>query len=126
MKINGKLNVHTGERVFIDWVVVGGESGPCARPMHPAWARQIKDDCRICGVPFFFKQWGEFLPSLRGACMHPSSEGAQGPARLLDRVDIWKCGLCGMLHDHDFDFVKVGKKEAGRLLDGVEWSQYPA
>jgi protein gp37 len=42
----------------IDWVIVGGESGPGARPMNPAWVIDIRDQCRIEGVPFFFKQWG--------------------------------------------------------------------
>jgi protein gp37 len=42
----------------IDWVIVGGESGPRARPMDPAWAREIRDQCIASGVPFFFKQWG--------------------------------------------------------------------
>jgi protein gp37 len=43
---------------FVDWVIVGGESGPGARPMHPDWARKVRDDCVAAGVPFFFKQWG--------------------------------------------------------------------
>lgn len=42
----------------LDWVIVGGESGPTARPMHPDWARRIRDDCAAAGVPVFFKQWG--------------------------------------------------------------------
>ena len=46
----------------IDWVVAGGESGPGARPMHPDWARQLRDQCAAGDVPFFFKQWGAYLP----------------------------------------------------------------
>lgn len=42
----------------IDWVIVGGESGPGARPMDPGWARDIRDQCLAASVPFFFKQWG--------------------------------------------------------------------
>ena len=42
----------------IDWVIVGGESGPAARPMKKEWVRDIRDNCEIAGVPFFFKQWG--------------------------------------------------------------------
>lgn len=42
----------------IDWVIVGGESGPKARPMEAHWVRDIRDQCRTAGVPFFFKQWG--------------------------------------------------------------------
>src|SRR5262249_61051875 len=44
---------------LLDWVVVGGESGPKARPMHPDWGRSLRDQCVAAGVPFFFKQWGE-------------------------------------------------------------------
>ena len=50
----------------VDWVIVGGESGPGARPMHPAWVRDIRDQCRRAGVPFFFKQWGGKVKSRYG------------------------------------------------------------
>jgi protein gp37 len=49
---------HECSGCWLDWVVVGGESGPGARPMHPAWARQLRDQCEAAGVPFLFKQWG--------------------------------------------------------------------
>jgi protein gp37 len=42
----------------IDWVIVGGESGPGARPVDPDWVREIRDQCLRAGIPFFFKQWG--------------------------------------------------------------------
>jgi len=117
----------------IDWVVVGGESGQGARPMHPDWVRSIGDQCVAAGVPFFFKQWGEWLPfdqlrRLRSGCNHPSSTGAQGPFALLDppRVDIWRCDLCGVLHDDEkVEFRRAGKKASGRLLEGREWNEYP-
>ncbi len=48
---------------LVDWVICGGESGPNARPMHPGWARKIRDDCERASVPFFFKQWGEWGPA---------------------------------------------------------------
>jgi protein gp37 len=73
----------------IDWVICGGESGPDARPMHPDWARRLRDQCVSVGVPFFFKQWGAWLHA-------------------------------------DGTMNRVGKKSAGRLLDGREWSQFPA
>ena len=50
----------------IDWVIVGGESGPGARPMHPDWVREIRDQCAAEGVAFFFKQWGGFRPKAGG------------------------------------------------------------
>lgn len=86
----------------IDWVVVGGESGPGARPMHPDWARQIRDDCDAAGVPFFFKQWGAWasVSEVEGAGPH-----------------------------HHFDdgatVRRVGKKAAGRTLDGVIHNAMP-
>lgn len=49
-------------RPSLSWVIVGGESGPSARPMHPDWARSIRDQCTAAGVAFFFKQWGEWAP----------------------------------------------------------------
>lgn len=92
--------VHLGWLDDIDWLVCGGESGPGARPMHPDWARSARDQCVAAGVPFFFKQWGEFCPQ------------SQSPP--------------GMLRRSDDEFDRVGKKAAGRLLDGREWKEYPA
>lgn len=115
----------------IDWVVVGGESGPGARPMHPDWARWLRDQCVAAGVPFFFKQWGEYDHGVQGDCSHWSSDGAQGPAEKLNpqRVDVWRCNICKRLHgedgDYPIDFAKTGKKAAGRTLDGRTWSEYP-
>ncbi|MCB2048536.1 MAG: phage Gp37/Gp68 family protein [Novosphingobium sp.] len=96
-----------------DWVIVGGESGPNARPMHPDWARSLRDQCVSAGVPFFFKQWGEWLP-VAGWPSFRSDEQVPIKARcelkaLDDRVRIWR----------------VGKMRAGRLLDGRTWSEMP-
>lgn len=73
----------------LDWIVAGGESGPGARPMHPDWARSLRDQCAAAGVPFLFKQWGAFRPTsdCNGEYMMPSSKKAAG--RSLD----------GRLHD---------------------------
>jgi protein gp37 len=85
----------------IDWAIVGGESGPNARPMHPDWARSLRDQCVEAGVPYFFKQWGEH-----------GRVGDQQPApdHLPEDVDR---------------MTRVGKKRAGRLLDGVEHNGFP-
>lgn len=97
-------------RSGIDWVIVGGESGPNARPMHPDWARSLRDQCQAAGVPFFFKQWGEWWPAnLEAKC--PSA--TPDDAAVRDMGD-------GQL------MFKVGKARAGRLLDGREWSEFPA
>lgn len=52
------------ELARIDWVIAGGESGTNAQPMHPHWARNLRDDCGEYGVPFFFKQWGAYAPAV--------------------------------------------------------------
>ena len=90
----------------IDWVIVGGESGPKARPMHPDWACSLRDQCAAAGVPFFFKQWGEWLPFGQSL--------ANG-----DTLVRW-----GVVDDNPAG--RVGKKRAGRMLDGMEWSEFPA
>ncbi len=97
----------------IDWVIVGGESGPGARPMHPEWPTSIRDQCLEAGVPLFFKQWGEFCPR-------------SVPARLEDS----KIPPIPYRPDSEDTFPwgwveRVGKKKAGRLLDGREWNEYP-
>jgi protein gp37 len=86
---------------WINWVIVGGESGPNARPMHPDWVSSIRDQCQEAGVPFFFKQWGEY--SFAGN--HVDNNGV----RILNSTIM----------------QRVGKKVAGRILDGREWNEYP-
>lgn len=91
----------------IQWVIVGGESGQHARPMHPDWARGVRDQCEAAGVPFFFKQWGEYLPAnlVENQATYPDSALAAYPGN----------GIA----------IRVGKKAAGRLLDGREWNEMP-
>ena len=86
--VNGREHHLDGLR-GIDWIIVGGETGPGARPMHPEWVRSIRDQCEAVGVPFFFKGWGEYGTS---------------PVAALHRV---------------------GKKAAGRHLDGRTHDVYP-
>lgn len=105
-----------GQRALggIDWVIVGGESGAAARPMHPDWARSLRDQCAAAGVPFLFKQWGEHAPnnrtmaeveaSERGYTFVPYSMTQPYPMEAMDRV---------------------GKKAAGRLLDGQQHDGFP-
>lgn len=91
----------------VDWVIVGGESGHGARPMHPDWARSIRDECREAGVPYFFKQWGEWMPVTHFAVTEHTD---------MRTIHKWEGGGLSQ---------RVGKAIAGRLLDGVEWSQVP-
>lgn len=106
----------------IDWVIVGGESGPGARPMHPDWARSLRDQCAQANVPFFFKQWGEWAKHPTGQPVtirqHHASIGyidadtgerKRHPSRCTDET-----------------MRRIGKKAAGRLLDGIEHSEFPA
>jgi len=87
----------------INWVIVGGESGPNARPMHPEWVRSIRDQCQEAGTPFFFKQWGEWV----------------------NDYEIGVPGNSAMTYLEKKTLYKVGKKRAGRLLDGREWNEFP-
>ncbi len=133
----------SARRSALSWVICGGESGPGARPMHPQWARDVRDRCTAAGVPFFFKQWGEWLPGQNDP--HPLQQhgiahwqdGIWGPRNTphpeLNYV-MWDDDGC--LHpgesrsiDNYFDVAvwssRVGKKRAGRLLDGVEHNGMP-
>ena len=116
----------------IDWVIVGGESGSRARPMHPDWVRSIRGQCLAQGVPFFFKQWGEWVPwepgpAPRWESQHQRSEDRHTlfPAD-FDNSREWDDGLWAIAHgEKHAAFQRVGKKAAGRLLDGKLWDQMP-
>lgn len=115
---------------LLDWVIAGGESGHGARPAHPQWFRDIRDQCAAAGVPFHFKQWGEWHPS---AQHDPPSErlaeheqyavrltdGAlcTQPSKVLDLIMLQRDEWAGM--------CRIGKKAAGHLLDGVEHLAFP-
>jgi protein gp37 len=109
----------------IDWVVCGGESGPGARPMHPDWARSLRDQCNTAGVPFFFKQWGEWMP-VRFADAGVAKAKSIGQF-YKGKNDFWEGENSNeeTYGEHIINMRKVGKKKAGRLLDGKEWSEYP-
>lgn len=106
-----RADVQDGGCPPLDWVIAGGESGPGARPMHPDWARDLRDQCAAAGVPFLFKQWGEWAPSenwpddvaIPSGTIHYLDESRD------DRQAMWK----------------VGKKAAGRLLDGRQHDGFP-
>ncbi len=123
----------------IDWVVVGGESGPTARPMHPAWPRHLRNQCVSARVPFSFKQWGEYG-------LHPRRRRGGGPwphdpsVTVADDGTVYQPGDLtddppGPRHgdavraDHHHArltaMYRVGKKEAGRELDGQVWDEQP-
>ena len=128
-----------GNRTYVNlcgklkWIICGGESGPNARPMHPDWARSLRDQCQAAGTAFFFKQWGEYADhtsdhaNCRPCCatsdlvITPQGQiiggGAKGYGGMVDegwqeRRAAWMC--------------RIGKVAAGRLLDGQTWDEFPA
>ena len=132
----------------LDWVIVGGESGPNARPMHPDWARSLRDQCAAAGTPFLFKQWGEWKPisdmtedeyrplyrsnrkardyerqeiidDLYGETCTVPTLSLQLDGEHKDTLDVGAWGKGAMMA------FKVGKKRAGRLLDGIEHNGFP-
>lgn len=104
----------------IHWIICGGESGPGARPMHPDWARSLRDQCKAAGVPFLFKQWGEWVNPA-----HASNETDRVlPERWL-RPDGSTPGADVDFFGGDEVTYRYGKKAAGRLLDGVQHDGFP-
>lgn len=108
----------------LDWVIVGGESGPHARPMHPQWARDLRDQCAAAGVPFFFKQWGEWTP---GENVERSRGTVEIASYFAGTWSFAKENLAseGGHYEDQPDVYRVGKKSAGRLLDGKEHNAFP-
>lgn len=113
----------------IDWVICGGESGPHARPMHPHWALDLRDQCAAAGVPFMFKQWGEFGPtpddwllSIGGVVFPEGSIFAGMPSRQIHRnFDDYATSSDTTAEQ----MRRIGKKAAGRILDGRTHDGFP-
>ena len=119
---------------LINWIVCGGESGPNARPIHPDWVKSLRDQCKVAGVPFFFKQWGEWIGSdyeeetcvdtygvMKAEngidyCCPLEGKYADRPGRFHIKQHLWDDGMRSL---------RVGKKEAGHLLDGKEYREFP-
>ena len=97
----------------IDWVICGGETGPGARPMHPDWVRNLRDQCQNAGVPFFFKHWGQWK------AVHRQSDVVD-----LSSLKDNQCVMKAQNGDH-YLFTRSSKKRTGRLLDGREWNEFP-
>jgi hypothetical protein len=116
----GDMCMHTplDERLGdgLDWVIVGGESGAGARPMHPDWARSLRDQCKAAGVPFFFKQWGAWGPlengetTLSGYDMDLTTHTFRDDSKPRS---AWE------------DVFLTNAKTNGCRLDGVEHHEFP-
>lgn len=99
-----------------DWVIVGGESGPNARPMHPQWVASLRDQCKASGTPFLFKQWGEWAPAPVGL-----------PCNAAKKLYIFHDGKTQRGYTEGGQrLARYGKAKAGRLFDGVEHNGFPA
>ncbi|MGB3432431.1 phage Gp37/Gp68 family protein [Achromobacter sp.] len=134
----------------LDWVIVGGESGPGARPIHPDWARNLRDECQAAGVPFLFKQWGEWkpiceMPEAEHSALYRSAVVARPHESQCNLDDIYgrRCIVdTAVMHSDGavldlrtpmafqqgtgaMQIFRAGKKAAGRLLDGREWNEVP-
>lgn len=103
----GKVNLEG-----IGWVICGGETGPGARPMHPDWVRSLRDQCQAAGTPFFFKGWGEWV-----------TENQSPEDIVLPGHSTIPRGWKGRKYEDSV--YRVGKRRAGRLLDGREWNEFP-
>lgn len=112
----------------IHWVIAGGESGPGARPMHPDWARSLRDQCVSADVPFFFKQWGSYRPTVvtpTGPEIWPGQvlvkrKGLTIRPEVRSKLKDLTCADDGDVSMHPMD-----KRLAGRDLDGRTWDEFP-
>lgn len=109
---DGEWYASVSYRPSISWVICGGETGPGARPMHPDWVRSLRDQCKGAGVAFFFKSWGEWAPWDDDNWSIPA--GADDVLAHDRAIQI-----------NGVEFLRVGKKAAGRILDGRTWEQFP-
>jgi protein gp37 len=130
-------NATRADKGIVDWLICGGESGSRARPMYPDWARDLRAQCGLLGIPFFFKQWGEFLPV--GQCLPGFGKIHGATAVKPGRMKLHYAGTPKQAPKHAFAdrgvaftstadgrlTFRVGKKAAGRLLDGREHNDMP-
>ena len=135
----GCFTNHSDMPARLDWVIVGGESGPGARPIHPDWARSLRDQCKAAGVAFHFKQWGEWLPFSQCRTSEQREAVSQTTIRSNKTGDGSQTYFGRALARHaDGHLVtattpgirpeqinRVGKARAGRLLDGVTHEGFP-
>jgi protein gp37 len=106
---------------IVDWVVVGGESGADARPMHPDWVRAIRMQCKLASVPLFFKQWGSYVEApegLSGVLVETNGKHCAANFQSIEERRRYS-------EEGSILMRYIGKKKAGRVLDGLTWDEYP-
>lgn len=108
----------------IDWVIVGGESGNGARPVHPDWVRALRDQCRAAGAAFFFKQWGSWEPFYDMEKDDPDGRRVPEESHKVRRLNV--AGGQGFHGDRVVYFRKVAKKKASAVIDGSMHREWPA
>lgn len=114
-----------GRPVRLDWVIAGGETGPGARPAHTDWFRSVRDQCWAAGVPFFFKHFGEWV-SYDSGTHQAIGENWRDKKTLHDNIAfVHPSGMTGVLWKDSDTLARVGRKTAGRLLDGRTWDEFP-
>jgi protein gp37 len=138
--------ISTNPRDRIDWVIAGGESGPGSRPVHPDWVRSLRDQCQAAGVPFHFKQWGEWAPAPWRFSWEADRQAGETELAFKARAEAagathtvaphghlhecghrpWSIERVGESPAPHAAIRKVGKKSSGRLLDGQTWDEFPA
>ncbi|WP_028492654.1 phage Gp37/Gp68 family protein [Thioalkalivibrio sp. ALE19] len=112
----------------IDWIIVGGESGPNARPMHPAWVEAIRDQCQARAIPFLFKQWGEWSPQGPLVMEVEAASNPDDRVVVLNEHGEFGSAVAGASHlsgSWPHIMLHVGKKRAGRVLGGRHWDEVP-
>lgn len=135
----GPIDLKKASFENVDWVIIGGESGPGARPLHPDWVLSLRDQCQASKIPFFFKQWGAFKP----ICPVYGDDEAQEwlDASYAHNLNpektriVFNSGHChNWPHQENWQpdsqsrpyfMERVGKKHAGRELEGRIWNEFP-
>lgn len=115
--LGDSLKWHAGGlKNCISWVITGGESGPGARPVHPDWIISIRDQCAADYVPFFFKQWGNYLPHCQLEGYLPNLVKASAEVKFPSPHNPSKMNT----------YYRIGKTKAGNLLNGKQYLEFPA
>ena len=102
----------------LDWVLCGGETGQNARPIHQQWVRRLRDQCLEAGTPYFFKNWGKWLP-------YEQRKSATEYIEWEKSLDSFDKRIVDNTPDKNDVIVRMGKKKSGHLIDGMGYRQFP-